>query len=322
MRLSIIIPVYNVEKYICQCVASLLKQDFDDYEIIIVNDGSTDKSIEIIRRTFNPLPKHTKIIDRPNGGLSCARNTGFKEACGDYVWFIDSDDWIKENILADIVCSLDGCDILCFNSYFSYHDEKSTITIVANNNKESITTGRKAACDKHFTVVWACIYSRKFLLENGFIFKEGIIHEDTLYTPCVLYTAKTVKFNNNPVYFYRIRKGSTVNSLSEKHVHSLMTVIDGLVDFCSHKVKNEDIKAWSDNINDAVLNLMYDATLSGRELSNETSLWFEEKRFLTEFLINSKRLKTRILGLCIKILHLPMLSTYKIMNRAYLIIRS
>ena len=107
MLLSIILPVYNVEAYLGRCINSCLCQDLpkDNYEIIVVIDGSPDNSIEVARR-FQSDNDNVKIVVRENGGLSAARNTGLEAASGDYVWFIDSDDYIEENILGDIVRNL------------------------------------------------------------------------------------------------------------------------------------------------------------------------------------------------------------------------
>ena len=114
MDLSIIIPVYNVEKYIEKCLLSCIKQDisYEDYEIVVVNDGSPDNSITIVERIAKDY-SNIRIINQENQGLSGARNTGMKHAKGNYIWFVDSDDYIEENCLGRIVSYLNGdLDIL------------------------------------------------------------------------------------------------------------------------------------------------------------------------------------------------------------------
>jgi len=103
MKISLIIPVFNVDQYLSRCLDSCIHQDLipDEYEIIAVNDGSTDRSLTILRE-YEQKYSNIKVIDKPNGGLSSARNTGLSVAIGDYIWFIDSDDWIKENSLCKI----------------------------------------------------------------------------------------------------------------------------------------------------------------------------------------------------------------------------
>ena len=116
MKLSIIVPVYGVEKYIEQCIASLLTPGCNDYEIIVVNDGTKDKSIEIVEQSFTD--PRIRIIHKENGGLSSARNLGIREAQGEYVWFFDSDDWAETQSIPDIVSRLNDVDCLYFKSYF------------------------------------------------------------------------------------------------------------------------------------------------------------------------------------------------------------
>ena len=103
MFLSMIIPVYNTEKYLAECLDSCLAQDFpyDDYEIICVNDGSKDGSLDILR-SYEARYPNIIVIDQPNGGVSAARNAGLDAARGDYIWFIDADDFIQESVLAEI----------------------------------------------------------------------------------------------------------------------------------------------------------------------------------------------------------------------------
>ena len=99
MKLSIIVPLYNVEKYIEKCILSLVNQDFRDYEIIVVNDGSPDESANIVNELKIKYP-NVLLFHKENGGLSSARNFGLEKAKGEYVWFVDSDDWIEPDIIS------------------------------------------------------------------------------------------------------------------------------------------------------------------------------------------------------------------------------
>ena len=114
-KISLIVPVYNVEDFVARCLNSLLEQNmsYEDYEIIIVNDGSTDSSLEIIQPYLEKYP-NCKLIDKPNGGLSSARNAGLNVALGEYIWFVDSDDFIMPNLLDDLYkeCSSNDLDVL------------------------------------------------------------------------------------------------------------------------------------------------------------------------------------------------------------------
>ena len=110
---SIIVPVYNVEQYLEQCLESILAQNYDDYEVICVNDGSTDSSREILTAWESRMPQ-MRVIDRENGGLSAARNTGFEAATGEYVVFVDSDDWVEPTMLNRLTAECNGTDMICF----------------------------------------------------------------------------------------------------------------------------------------------------------------------------------------------------------------
>ena len=123
VKLSIIIPVYNIEDYISKCLKSILSQRFQDYEIICVNDGSTDNSLAVLH-SFND--KRIKIIDKKNEGSGIARNIGLEKAVGEYVFFVDGADWLEENSLQIILNEADRLktDILIFGG-LSYYDNKS-----------------------------------------------------------------------------------------------------------------------------------------------------------------------------------------------------
>ena len=114
MRFSIIVPVYNVEKYLSKCIQSLIDQDYNDYEILLIDDGSTDKS-GIICEQYAKKYENIYVFHKKNGGLSDARNYGLQKALGDYILFVDSDDWIKKDILkefSDIIENNKAVDVI------------------------------------------------------------------------------------------------------------------------------------------------------------------------------------------------------------------
>ena len=129
MKLSIIIPVYNVEKYVLRCLDSCYRQDLpeSDYEVICVDDGSTDNSSSLIE-TFAKKHNNIVVLHQSNAGQSAARNYGLKKAKGDYIWFIDSDDWIQPNVIKRLLIQAyqENLDTLCFT--FQYADENGEIT--------------------------------------------------------------------------------------------------------------------------------------------------------------------------------------------------
>ena len=236
MQFSIIIPVYNVEQYLCDCLDSVLAQNFTDYEAICVNDGSADNSLSVLEEYAQKSDK-IKIISQKNKGLSGARNTGIMEAKGDYIFFLDSDDRIESNTLDILKKELSDEDILSFNGqrWFESTETKEepnpgikedTLTGWEYYNKYALV-GRKI----HFLPVWQRVYKKEFIFQNNLFFKEGIYHEDNLFTPIACYYAKKVKVIPDVLYFYRIRQGSIMQQNDFKRLKDIIQIANSLADF-------------------------------------------------------------------------------------------
>lgn len=228
IELSIIVPVYNVEQYLEECLVSIYAVENIKKEVILVNDGSTDSSQEILRRYKEKYPDITVLIDKENRGLSSARNAGIKVAKGEYISFIDSDDWIDSKKYEEF-----------FKEGQKYSlDIMISKPILYQNNKVIHNTSRKyynpieISLGKEFFIksvekncysmeVWDDIYKRELLIKNKIYFKEGLLHEDELFTPLVFKVAKRVKLLEIDFYYYRKRKGSitkTINIENKRHV--------------------------------------------------------------------------------------------------------
>ena len=212
-KISIVIPMYNVEKYIGDCLESILHQSFTDYEIIVVDDGSTDGSAEITGSILREVVPH-RFIKQPNAGLSAARNTGLKAANGEYVFFLDSDDWLEKDALERLAKHIHGEDLICFSGRKWYQD---TQMYEVADELQSVTypTGweyynENALQSRRFPFVCAVLrlYRRKFLMEKKLYFTEGIYHEDNMFTPYVCLYAQATKVVNERLYAYRIPGGS------------------------------------------------------------------------------------------------------------------
>lgn len=180
IKVSIIIPVYGVEKYISQCLESVINQSYENIEIIVVNDGTKDNSMKIVEEYL--LDERIKIINKENGGLASARNRGIEEATGEYIYFLDSDDWIEVNTIEVLVEESNNLDIIYSN--FWYFDEKNQ---KKRKNKEKIKsnmsmTGEYLLGYSTEIMVWNKIYKKSFLEEKQLRFLEGIIHEDEEFT--------------------------------------------------------------------------------------------------------------------------------------------
>jgi len=216
--LSIVIPVYNVENYLDRCLSSILKNNLDNCEILLIDDGSTDKSAEICDM-YSSKYAFVRSFHKENGGASDARNFGISKAVGKYIWFVDSDDKITENSIIkfiEIINSNMPDVIICQSKVI---DQKSEIY---DECKYSIKTGCYSS--EEFMVelknnpksVIFCpqyyIVKRSFLLNNELYFYKGIIYEDELWIPQLLINAKNIYYSNLNVYFHYMIETSVMHS--------------------------------------------------------------------------------------------------------------
>ena len=239
MKFSIIIPVYNVAPYLREHLDSLLAQNIPagEYEIIAVNDGSTDNSPAILSEYEAAHPGRFTIIDQPNGGLGVARNTGFAAARGDYVWMADSDDVILPNCLAAIHKTLveTGAEVLHFpyKGFTKLSEIKTGWRTITELDATPVLT-RAALCA--FTpCTWDKIFSREFLLRAGFHIPSLWMHEDVadIYRVLSLTRRENGIFHTNrTLYYYRRRPGSMTDSqvYSERRMEGYVTAIRMLAD--------------------------------------------------------------------------------------------
>lgn len=201
-KISVIVPVYNVEKYLDKCLDSLVNQTLKDIEIIIVNDGSPDHSQDIIDRYANKYSKKVKAFKKENGGLSDARNYGLSRAKGEYVLFVDSDDYIDINTCEKLYnkATSNNYDIVLFKYYIVYPKSKKLMNVLSeyhdknNISKNEYLLSTPSACNK--------LFKTKFLIDNKFSFPVGIIYEDyASISTLILYNPK-IAFVNKALYYY------------------------------------------------------------------------------------------------------------------------
>lgn len=220
---SVIVPVYNVEQYLEQCLESILAQNYDDYEVICVNDGSTDSSREILTAWESRMPQ-MRVIDRENGGLSAARNTGLEAATGEYVVFVDSDDWVEPNMLDTLAKSIGNEDMLCFACQRTDNNGSDHLSAETTNGWNYYNRHALEARIIPFVCVWQRCYRRRFLLDNDLWFREGILHEDNEFTPRACLRAKSIKVILDILYNYRVRPNSIMTTRGLKSKESLITI--------------------------------------------------------------------------------------------------
>lgn len=239
IKISVIIPVYNMKKYIGECLESVIGQDFRDMEIICVNDGSTDNSIAILKE-YATNDDRVKIIDyKENKGLSFARNCGIKNAKGKYIMFVDSDDMITENCLKDLYDRIEStqADGVTFDLQSLYEDDLDQTDITKFTHRKSnyfdVCTGQKLFTiqrqnDDYQLMAWLYMWKRDFLINNNLFFHEGILHEDDPFTVCALIYAKRIIYLKKVCYLYRRRNDSiTTRPYECKH---LIGKVEGIAD--------------------------------------------------------------------------------------------
>lgn len=250
IELSIIIPVYNTEKYIRKCLDSIFEQNVSHklFEVIVVNDGTKDKSLDIIYE-FTNLYDNIILINQENQGLSQARNNGLKIAKGKFVWFVDSDDWIRSNSIKTILeVAKDDVDII--SSLLNRVDERTMVEKVDIRNQfirtKSKMTGKDYLFDEGiYAPVQQFVYRRGFLKNNELYFYPGILHEDGQFNMRALYLCNNLFLLNTSLYNYLLRSsGSIMRSKSIKNARDLLTIHKTLVEFGNSFVKKEDICQW------------------------------------------------------------------------------
>ncbi len=220
---SFILPVYNVEPWLNDCLKSLCCQDFDGFEVICVNDGSTDSSRDILSEWENCFPQ-MRVIDRENGGLSAARNTGLKAAQGDYVVFVDSDDWVEPTMLSRLAAITDDVDMVCFACRRTDNESCDTLATEQSDGWSYYNRHALEARIVPFVCVWQRCYRREFLIKNGLSFREGILHEDNEFTPRACLKARSVRAIPDVLYNYRVRPGSIMTTRGLRSKESLVLI--------------------------------------------------------------------------------------------------
>lgn len=224
VKLSIIIPIYNVENYLRKCVESVLNQDILDYEIILVDDGSPDACPQICD-SYAAEHNKIRVVHQENGGLSAARNSGIEVAQGEYIMFVDSDDFIEPNILGGLLAQIDrdNLDVLRFKyqnvrivddvKYEVFQPYKRDRRL-ENDYSEIPTDGVSFLNSRMNTQCYAWAFVIRRDLFEGCIFTPGIYFEDTDWTPRMLVKAKHVASTDRIAYNYLIRQGSITNAVN------------------------------------------------------------------------------------------------------------
>lgn len=214
MKVSVIVPIYNVEAYLEVCLNSIVRQTLHDIEIILVNDGSTDGSLAIAER-FAENDSRIRLISQENSGQAVARNVGIKEAQGDYIAFVDSDDWIEPDMLDVLYHNIEQGKSDFVQCRFEFDNpQRGTKTVYGRKFDKSVMQGREILEDAMMVrnILVAPVikmYNRKFIIDNDLFFESGIVNEDTLYAIIISCCARKVSFVDRVFYHAIEREGST-----------------------------------------------------------------------------------------------------------------
>ena len=236
-EISIIIPVYNVEKYLENCIQSILNQTFKNFELILVDDGSTDKSGEICDK-YEKIDSRIKVIHKNNGGLSSARNAGLDIASGKYIGFVDSDDSIHSRmyeILYDLI-KKHKVDISCCNYKYTYstcneyNSDIESTDFIEMNNIQAINNLYDKEIGVSLVVAWNKLYSKH--LFDDIRYEVGRIHEDEFIAHRILYKCKKIAYTNNELYYYLQREGSIMSQISYKRKVDKLLAQSDRMKFC------------------------------------------------------------------------------------------
>ena len=292
-KLSLIIPVYNVEKYVARCIQSCINQNISsvDYEIIIINDGSTDSSLQIVNALVKDRDNIT-FISQKNEGLSSARNKGLSLAKGEYIWFIDSDDWIEINCLEDIFNKLDKIEVLAMGYIEAYDDFQKNKKVFASNIP--VTNGIELLHSTFIIPAQFYIYRRSFLEKNNLFFEPGVFHEDFEFTPRMLYFANKLMRYNKQIYFFYKRPGSITTSVNPKKSFDLIKIALNLISFEKKNVKQADKYIFHNMVWLALNNALHNSLIMDNKTRNEFKTEFFNNRWIFKYLNLSTVFKYRI----------------------------
>ena len=221
-KVSIIIPIYNAQKYLKECLDSILHQTYQNLEIVCINDGSKDNSLDILETYQTNYPDLFKIKTIENGGQANARNVGMDLSTGDYIMFVDSDDVIEEDMVENMLQKSKDCDMVVCNIDRIFDGKfdafQKNFSYDTTFNIQGITT-----IQEHPEIIcfitgapYAKLLNRQFMNDNDIRFVKGYIYEDQMFTQKILSSNPTIAFDNRAYYKYFVRSGTTMTSKTSR----------------------------------------------------------------------------------------------------------
>ena len=228
-KVSIIVPFYNVESYIERCLETLVNQTLQEIEIILVNDGSKDRTINIVNKFKEKYPEKIVYLEKENGGLSDARNFGIPYAKGEYIAFLDSDDYIELNMYETMyeIAKKEKSDMVECDFYWEYPDKKRI-------DKGIIYNGKNEMLEKVRVVAWNKLIKRDVLQRAQIEFPKGLRYEDVEFTYKLIPYLEKVSFCKEPMVHYIQREGSISNSQNERTIE-IFNVLNNVIKYYKEK---------------------------------------------------------------------------------------
>lgn len=311
MNLTIIIPVYNVENYIKDCLDSVYDGELKDFEVLCIDDRGTDNSIDIIKKyiEINKINNLRIIRHEDNKGLSEARNTGMSQAKGQYICFLDSDDMIETNGLNKLLekAMLNNLDIVEGKIREVFETDKRKEKCQNQRNDSIVMTGDDyfyQCCKKkvYFTMAWLRIFKTEYL-RKGYFFEPGLKFEDEDFSPKVIINADRVQYYDIEFYIYRRREESITTTMTKnnKWVESYLKIISNLLEFAKTIEGKKSYNVLKDRIGNIALSLLKNPIAYGtsEENLNEIIMLIKDKK-IYKIPIESKNIFIKAQGIIMK----------------------
>ena len=298
--------MYNAGAFISKCLQSCMIQDIapEEYEVIVVNDGSTDDGVEVVEGLVSVNGwTNVSVVSRQNGGLSEARNTGFGRASGEYVWFVDSDDWIEENCLATLLDKAVGYDMLVFGAVDYIikdgSEVRGAVFAYPGDVSRSGADHVRVMSEKLKMCVPFNLFRHGFLKERKQLFVPGLMHEDAEFMPRTLCEAERIRVIPMTPYCRLVREGSMSRLYDPRRVEALLEVASRIHSYVDSGQAGKELRAPMNSIVSNMLNQSFKLIGSSVTYDSEKEAFLSKlggMEWLTKAFLSAKELKYKVEG--------------------------
>lgn len=246
-KVSVIVPIYNAEKYIEKCIESVMNQSLKEIEVILINDGSEDSSEEKCKQYVNKY-EYIQLVNQKNSGQGAARNLGMSLAKGECIFFLDADDYLPQDALEILYNKIitTNSDMVCGTSESVFKDGTKIRKAMQLNEMEKQESGKDIILKTKYKdispMVWLYMYRKSFIEKNNLVFPIGLFHEDCEFNLKTYYYANKISFIKDVTYCQFISDNSTMRSKNIKKSMDAIQIAKNIEKFISNDVKEEEIK--------------------------------------------------------------------------------